>query len=473
MSFVYSLILTLIVCIWAYGYMKTYQLCGYDPLKFWDKAIEFKLAYGDKNRIKFTKRMIRFIVLFTLLIYFLGVIIIEFSSHWALILLDSVVMFIFTPIEIIVVHYLLLPFELGIKKYYMGKAAKKLATKSCIRIGITGSFGKTSTKNILAEILGKEYKVCVTPQSYNTEMGLTKTILQQLDDEDVLIAEMGARHPGDIEVLTKLIKPMYAIITTIGEQHIETFGSLEAIEKTKGELLVYMQSDGKAVISGDSPSGKKLYEGCATKKYLTCDPKGYAYAKNIESTQKGSRFTLVIDGRELVLKTRLLGRCNINNIVNAAALGSIMGISDKDIISAVASLEPTPHRLQLIKAQQGMTIIDDSYNSNLVGAQEALNVLNLFEGRKIVITPGIVELGSEQSSINFKLGAAIADAADYVIIMNGTNRNELLSGLISHNFNRENIFFAMTREQQKEVLKKLTVEGSVILFENDLPDNFR
>lgn len=471
MSFVYALLPVVILFAWAYVQIKTYQLCGYNPGRFFDKIIEFKFAYGDKNKLKFTRRMIRFVCAYIILIYALSVIIIEFSSHWGLILLDEIILFIFTPLEILLVHYILLPLEICIKRYYMGKAEKKLIASPCIKIGITGSFGKTTTKNILAEILGKEYKVCVTPQSYNTEMGVTKTVLERLDDEDVFIAEMGARKSGDIEILTKLVKPNYAIITAIGLQHLESFGSLDNIEHTKFELLKYM-GEGSAVINGSNASGLKLYKWCKIPKFLTCKEGSYAYAKDVKLNSEGSSFTMVLDGRELKCKTKLLGQCNIDNIVSASALASIMKICDKDIIDAISQLEPSSHRLELINGN-GVTIIDDSYNSNLIGAREALKVLAMFEGKKIVVTPGIVEMGEQQAEVNFQLGAAIADVADYVIVMNEENKNYLLSGLISHSFSQNCVYFAQSRTVQKDLLKKIMSAGAVVLFENDLPDDYK
>lgn len=470
MSFLYGLIPSAICLAWAFVYMKIYQLVGYKMGAFWDSICQFKFAFGSKNKLVLTKRMWRYIVTYFIVTYALFVIICEFLSL-GLVILNFFVLFLLTPLLMTLVHYILWPVEKLIKFYYLKKAKKKLESKNCIRIGITGSFGKTSTKNILAQILEKEYKVCVTPASYNTEMGICKTILEKLDDEDVFIAEMGARHIGDIKVLTEFVKPQHAILTTIGKQHIETFKSLANIEKTKFELLQYMGRDGYAVINGDSPSNVRLYKKCQVPKFLTCQEGSFAYAKDIKVDSFGSAFTLVLDGKELSLKTKLLGRCNIHNIVSASALAYLLGVSLNDIKSAVAKLEPTPHRLQLLRNNK-INIIDDSYNSNMVGSFEALSVLKSFEGRKIVITPGFVEMGSEQSISNFKLGTQIADVADYVIIMNETNKNDLLSGLISHNFNQKHVFFAKTRHEQQELIKKLTCEECVILFENDLPDNF-
>ncbi len=472
MSFFYAFLVSLCMLAWSYVYMKTYQLDAYNIGKFFNNALSLHLAYGRKNKLKFTKRLVRFILTFFICTYALLAVVFYFSSHWALIVMDSVLLILFTPVIMILVHYILYPLEILIKKYYMNKASKKLASKKCVKVGITGSFGKTSTKNILYEILSKEFKVCVTPANYNTEMGITKAILERLDDDDVFIAEMGARHKGDIEVLTKFVNPDYAVLTTIGNQHIETFSSLENIEQTKFELLKFMKKEGKAVINGDSPSNLKLFKRCNSVKFLTCVKDGFAYAENVKTSSEGSSFDMVIEGKNIPLKTRLLGQCNIDNIITAAALGYIMGISLEDIQDAVAGLEATPHRLELIKSGK-INIIDDSYNSNIIGATQALNVLSCFSGRKIVVTPGFVELGEEQGGANFRLGALIADVCDYVIVMNEVNKHQILSGLISHNFNQKHIYYARTRNEQKEILAGLTCSNCTILFENDLPDNYR
>lgn len=473
MVYFFTVLSVALFLLWSYYFVKTYQLSGYNIPSFWASIWKMDLAFGDKNKLVFTKRIIRFyIVLFIIgsALFFLN----YYFVHNALLnLLNTVVTFLLLPLFMILSHYILLPIECLIKKYYIVKAKRKLAkNKELIKIAITGSYGKTSTKNILKEMLEKEYKVCSTPKNYNTEMGLTKTVLENLDDHDILIAEFGARHKGDIEILTKILNPDYAILTTIGNQHIETFKNLKTIEETKNELPLNMKNEAVIVFNGDSPSTKKLYDECKKQKFLACDNKGYAKAKNIEISENGSRFELVLDGKTMKVETKLLGKCNINNIVTASAMASILGISNKDIVSAIRSLSPTPHRLELMKNNY-CTIIDDSYNSNLIGAREALEVLSKFEGRKIVITPGFVEMGSEQSHSNFQLGTMIADVADYIIIMNTVNKNEILSGAISHNFDRSKIHFAETRKKQKEILELLTCQNCVVLFENDLPDNYK
>lgn len=473
MVYFFTSLAVILFMLWSYYFVKTYQLCGYKIGAFCKLVFNLELAFGDKNRLVFTKRIIRFYVLLFLIgttLFFLNY---YFVVNAFLVLLNTATIFLLLPLFILIAHYILLPIENLIKKVYILKSKRKIAkNKNLIKIAITGSYGKTSTKNILTAMLEKEYKVCATPKNYNTEMGLCKTILNNLDDHDILVAEFGARRQGDIEFLTKMINPCYAILTTIGKQHIETFKTLKNIEDTKNELPLNMRDDGVVVFNGDSLSTLKLYEKCKLQKFLTCNEKGYAHAENISITENGSEFDLVVDGRKIHAKTKLLGRCNINNIVTASALANILGISDNDIASAIRDLVPTPHRLELIKNSY-CTIIDDAYNSNLVGAKEALEVLSKFGGRKIVVTPGFVEMGSEQSQANFQLGAMIADVADYLIIMNSVNKNEILSGAISHNFNRKHIHFAETRNRQKEILKLLTCENCAVLFENDLPDNYK
>lgn len=472
MVYVSTCICVILFMIFSSIFIKTYQLCGYNILNYFHSVVEFRLSSGDKNRIIFTKRMCRFICLFAVVSFGIFFVINFFTKSVPLIIIDYILVFVFAPVLLVLVHYILLPLEILIKKFYITKATKKLSKKNIIKIGITGSYGKTSTKNILTAILEKEYKVCSSPKNYNTEMGLTKTILENLDDHDVIIAEMGARNIGDIEILTKIIKPQYGILTTIGNQHLETFKSLDNIEKTKYELALSIPEDGFMIFNGDCPSNIKLYKMFKGKKYLTCNEKGYSFAKNIVTDDCGSRFDMVLNKDVLHIETKLLGKCNIDNIVTASTFAHLIGISNEDIVSAIKSLTPTPHRLELIKNNY-FTIIDDSYNSNIVGAKEALETLSKFEGNKIVVTPGLVEMGEEQSDANFKLGTMIADVADYIIIMNETNKNYILSGAISHNFDKEKIYFCSSRKKQKEILQLITTKGCVVLFENDLPDNYK
>lgn len=456
---------------WSLLYFKMYQLNGYKIMPFLNEVLLFNFALGDKNKIKWTKRMVRFSVVYFLISFALIFIILYFVHSVALIVLNIVVLFLLASILVSIVHYILLPFENLVKFCYIKRAKSKLNKKKIVKIGITGSYGKTSTKNILTAMLEKEYKVCVTPLNYNTEMGITKTILEKLDDHDIFVAEMGARHRQDIKKVASIVKPDIAIITTIGKAHLESFGSLTEIENTKFELVESLPPSGQAIFNGDSAGSYRLYNRFKGNKFLTNREKSFAYAKNIECSESGSAFDLVVDGKVKKVKTRLLGRCNIDNIVTASACAYILNVSLCDIASAISLLVPSPHRLELMRSRP--VVIDDSYNSNEVGFKEALEVLSKFEGKKIVVTPGIVELGKEQSMTNFKIGCQIADVADFIVIMNETNKNDIYSGAISHNFNKKNIFFANTRARQEEILKLIVNENSVVLFENDLPDNYK
>lgn len=456
----------------SYYFVKTYQLCGYKLSDFWKNCLEFSFSEGDKNKLNLTKRMWRFEILFAMILFLQYFLIFWFVSSPFLKILDILVVFLLIPVWITLSHLLLLPLEELIKYCYVLKAKNKLSKKKIIKIAITGSYGKTSTKNILAQILSRKYKVCQTPKNYNTLMGLTLTVLNNLDDHDVLIAEMGARKKGDIEKIAKIVKPDYGVITPIGQCHLQSFKTIENIQNTKFELAQNICADGQMFFCGENEFSKKLYKRFDGNKTLVGNEGNFCYAKNISYSSGGSKFELVLNGKVLNVSTKLLGKMNVQNIVIASSVAKKLGVSDEDICGAISTLCPVPHRLQLIETDF-CTILDDSYNSNEQGFLNALEVLSMFEGRKIVVTPGIVELGASQAETNFKLGCKIADICDYLIIMNNTNKNQLLCGAISHNFKKENIYFAQTRDQQKELIKLLSCKNCVILFENDLPDNYQ
>ena len=452
-------------------YIKAYQLEGYKLKKYFDKAIRFKFAFGDKTFLHFTRRTIRLIlcdwmIKFCVFILLFGLI----PNFWINFVLVFLI-FIISPIFVMLSFLIALPIENLIKNAYISKAKKKLKNAKCKKIAITGSFGKTSTKDILYQILKEEFDVCATPKSFNTPMGICKTILEDLKEtDDFFVVEMGARNVGDIEFLAKFVGVDFAILTPIGNCHLETFGSLENIENTKYELC--KEAKCGVIFNGKSKSTMKLFERYHQKKYLVCDKNGYAFAKKQKTTCDGSEFVLSLDGKEFLCKTELLGKSNIDNIVVAAAMAYLLGESLFNIKNGIEKLKPTPHRLELIKGQV-VNVIDDSYNSNLDGFKQALEVLRCFEGKKIVVSPGIVELGREQENMNFSVGLEVAKVADIFIIMNETNKKSLQAGAKSGGMTEEQLMFACTREQQKRLLRQVIGCGDVVLFENDLPDNFK
>lgn len=382
---------------------------------------------------------------------------------------------IFMPILVPIVHIVLIPLEKLIIRTYILRAKKKLKNyNNLIKIGITGSFGKTSTKYILNTLLSQKYKVCMSPHSFNTPTGLSKVVNNYLEPTDeVLIAEMGARRVGDIKTLCKLINPKYAIITGIGNQHLLNFKTEENILKTKNELIESLPQDGIAVFNANNQGSLKLYENCNLKKYAV----GSSYkdsnvkASNLKYDENGTSFKLTINKNTYNCKTMLLGEHNIENILLCVQFAKILGLSDEQILFGIAELKPIPHRLELIKTDTNI-ILDDSYNASVDGSTMALKTLKNFGNRRIVITPGLVELGNKEVEENINFGKKIAEVANIVIIVNKQNFEAIKKGLSEKGFNEEDIYQAETLDQAKILMKDFLKKGDAILFENDLPDNY-
>ncbi len=380
------------------------------------------------------------------------------------------------PILVPIVHIVLIPLEKLIINSYIIRAKKKLKKyNNLIKIGITGSFGKTSTKYILNTILSQKYKVCMSPHSFNTPTGLSKVVNNYLEPTDeILIAEMGARRVGDIKQLCKFINPKYAIITGIGNQHLLNFKTEENILKTKNELVESLpKEEGIAVFNANNEGALKLYDKCTLKKYAV----GSSYkqsnikASNIKYSENGTTFSLTINKNSYNCKTMLLGEHNIENILLCVQFAKILGLSDEQILFGIAELKPIPHRLELIKTDSNI-ILDDSYNASVDGSSMALKTLKNFGKRRIVITPGLVELGEKEKEENTNFGKKIAEVADIVVIVNKQNFEAIKQGLNEKGFKDENIYQATTLEQAKILMKDFIKKDDAILFENDLPDNY-
>ena len=367
------------------------------------------------------------------------------------------------------------PIEKGINQQFVNDAKARLAERpDLIKIGITGSYGKTSTKFLLRDILSVKYNVLATPSSFNTTMGVTRVIREQLTrSHQVFIAEMGARHVGDIAELVDLVHPTMGLITSVGPQHLDTFGTIERVRDTKYELIAGLPEDGTAIFARDGAICEELYARCPQKKKYM--PGDLIAASDVEVGPWGSRFTIEDKktGEKAQCQTKLLGEHAISNLLLCCTAARRLGMTLPEIAVGVARCQPVEHRLQMLgTGDLGVTIIDDAFNSNPVGAKAALRVMAGFPGRRIIITPGMVELGGEEDAFNEAFGEQMAKSVDVAILVGKRHVQPIVNGLRKAGFPEEQIHVVASLEESTKVLHAMMRSGDVVLYENDLPDNY-
>lgn len=387
---------------------------------------------------------------------------------------------IVSPVFLLAANALLRPVEKSINKKYYDEAASILASMPSLKVvGITGSYGKTSTKHYLTRILQEQFAVTMTPGSFNTTMGVIRTVREHLRPYDeVFVCEMGAKQLGDIKEICDLVHPTMGIVTAVGEQHLESFKTIENVQRTKFELVDSLPSDGLAVVNDDFPyAANRGVDNVECLRYAVSKTGADDYtATDIEYSPEGTSFSVAGPGLDepLRLQTKLVGECNISNLMAAVIVALRLGVPAEKIRYAVGQIEQVEHRLNMKRTPGGVTIIDDAFNSNPSGSKMALDVLSRMKGgRRIVVTPGMIELGSIQEKANEEFGRHAAKCADIAIVVGNYNRDAILAGLAAGPIKEADIHAVDSFAQAQQLLGGILRQGDTVLYENDLPDTFK
>jgi len=440
----------------------------------------FEAINTQKKSIKklaFTGRVKRqFVAGFIVLLALISLYALDFSlvsSKISVIL--TLVISLITPLFTFIIWAITYPIEKAFSAWYIHDAKRILKKHSRLKvIGITGSYGKTTTKFILNRILSEKYNVVCTPQSFNTPMGVVRTIREALKPQtEIFICEMGAKKVKDIKEICDIVHPDFGIITSVGAQHLETFKSVDNVFKTKFELAdAVTKKSGNIFVNLDS---KEISNRIKNDDYFTygTDAKAKFKVSNLRTGRNGSFFTLNLNNEKIKLTTKLLGVHNIVNIAGAAALSYSLGVKPEDIKYAVSCLKATEHRLEMKLSVNSSVMIDDAYNANPEGCLEAVRVLNSFDNMtKVIITPGLIELGVEEYNCNFALGLEAAKTCDIIIFVGPNRSKPMVDAVNTTDFNKDNMFIAKSFFEAMEIYSRFADKNTVVLVENDLPDNY-
>ncbi len=369
------------------------------------------------------------------------------------------------------------PLEAAFHMYYKNNAKKMLRSNTDLKIvGITGSYGKTSSKHILQEILAERYYSLMTPGSFNTPMGISTTITQELKPiHQVFICEMGADKVGDIDELMHFVRPKYGVLTTIGPQHLQTFHTQENITKEKFNIIEELPEDGVGFINLDNEFIRNytIKNTCKIVSFAIENEEADFRALNIHYTPSGSTFEIAIKNMGTYpFETRLLGKHNISNILAAVAVGYELGITIEELQLAVSHVKYVEHRLQ-VKKQYGQTWIDNAFNSNPVGALMSLEVMQMMPGTRFILTPGLIDLGAIQDECNKNFGMHMKGCVDEVLLIGPEQSKPIHEGLEESGFDMEHVHTFNSVQEAFEFVRSRSIPGDTILLENDLPDAFK
>ena len=427
-----------------------------------------------KKPLVYTQRVIRMIVTMAVL---------TAAAVTAAVLTDTwfwvmAALALVSPLLVLAANFINKPIENAINRWFVNDAKRMLRSCPDLKvIGVTGSYGKTSVKFILKTLLQAKFDVLATPESYNTPMGVVLTVRNQLRaTHEVFVCEMGARHVGDIQELCEIVHPQYGIITSVGPQHLETFHHIDNVKKTKFELADALPQTGTIFLNGEDENIASYRHNVKVPaiSYGLSDKCDY-YATDISASSRGTAFTVhTPKGEEETFTAALIGKHNVINILGAVAICCELGISLSALKPQVRRLESVPHRLQMIRKGGGVTVIDDAYNANPSGTRAAIDALALFDGFKVLVTPGMVELGEKQEELNRAFGEYAAGVCDYVILVGRKQTQPIYEGLRKAGYPEEKIYVADAL--QDAVVRAYGVDAGgkekIILLENDLPDNF-
>ena len=406
----------------------------------------------------------------------------------AIVSTSGLIIFLCAPIWLTLSNLILTPVDAYLQRRFLNQATQVLNNIHPKIIGITGSYGKTTTKNFLRDILSIRYRTYATPKSYNTLMGISLAINRDLTEDysiEYFISEMGAYVPGEIERICQLTPPDMSIVTEVGPQHLERFGTLENVKIAKYEIIKNLPQDGVGVFNWDNPYIQEMVaEGypntrISVSRELNLDE---AHEKNItwiatdiQESLQGLSFTIINiqTNEQEQITTSIVGEHNVTNLLLSTAVAYHEGISLRDIAARIRTLQPAESRLMTQTTAEGITIINDAYSANPKGVRSALKVLGMYQsGKRLLITPGMIELGDLHDTENRKLGEYAAQFATDIILIGREQTKPIFEGIQSTDFNMGKLQVIETLAEAIEWYQSNLKSGDTVLFLNDLPDTY-
>ena len=375
---------------------------------------------------------------------------------------------ILTPLIVSLVILLLQPITVFMRNRIIKRAIKKReALTNLLVIGITGSYGKSSTKEFLKDILSSEFKVASTERNENSEIGISQYILNHINDEhEIFICEMGAYNRGGIKLLTKIAKPKIGILTGINNQHLSTFGSQKNIVKGKFELIDSLPSEGLAVLNWDSELIKNSFNSTVNSVKCSTSEKQDIWAEEIKEDKEGISFKVVMKtGESQLFKTNIQGIHNISNLLLAIAVAKKLGMELDLIAEKVKEIKGGVS----IKKFDDFDVIDTTYSSNFDGIISHLEYMKNWQGRKILVMPCLIELGNEGKETHRKIGRKIGEVCDLAIITSKDYFKDLRKGAIESGMKKEDILLIQNGDKILKKVVSIANEGSVVLLESRVP----